>query len=549
MAEPAEKLVENRVPEIHASRDESYRLECRNRLLGSLAINPEKRLYNNDPLAPVFLRLEAGKTADAQIRLEYRADMSERSDITSQEDGDSQERPFQTQLEYRLEGVRLAYVETGKLLDDIYMDGVTAARDDYHESPEDYRYHLERAKVLAAHGPAILGWQQSRPSGAAVIASLCPPDSELSIKQARLGAFKPHRAMASIWTLEAKDGGLVMDVISLDNTSLNRLQYIYDGIGIEAEVEATTLKELSHIRQTGVQNGRELRDKIRQIHDAKLDLDFPENGPHYQGIKKGGEARQQAYALVAAKPEAEQMHLRAVDEMAASLRAGKVTPGLAGLIMELRRPFSAADIPAALQIGGGRLELDKARDFMDYLRRKALSEYIFGDNQAHAEQYLGGSGAGGIASAGSYAETNNISRDGDCPASAGPNTANNEAGKAMGTHQKNEKSLCVNCPNCHKDVFVPKELLEKHDIYHCPSCKASAKVGGGRVDQKIIEEYYGRNQAEQPSPFAIWWRQQAQEEAIKKMAEQQARQELGDRATYSDKKRYEKSVRQELINT
>src|SRR5205807_8306409 len=36
----------------------------------------------------------------------------------------------------------------------------------------------------------------------------------------------------------------------------------------------------------------------------------------------------------------------------------------------------------------------------------------------------------------------------------------------------------------------------------------------------------------QPSPFAIWLRQQAQEEAIKKMAEQQARQELGDRATY-----------------
>lgn len=451
----AEQLNEDKIQELG-------RLERRNRRLGELAIGSEQRLYNNDPLAHVFLRLEADKFVDieAQVRAEYRGDMSERSEITSKEVENSDEKPFYTVFNYRLEGDDLVYTETGKSLNELLADGTTAAEADYETDQDSYGYHLDRAKVLASHGPAMVRWRKQNPQQAAMVASLCPSAKELAPQVAKLGNFKLHREMSSNWILEPTDEGIQVHVFSLDHLTLEGLQAIYDELGINVEVANTTLQEVQQIRQLNVTGGQAAKDKITSIHDAFLSRIYPYSAPYYQGVKHNHK-QEQAYALVTAKPEAENMYVNAVESVAQSLMVGYIHPSLGKLLMELRSAYPSADkLPPALQLGG-RLSLEQAREFMEYLHLQALPEYIFGDRKEHqkfrAQNNLASDSGGysGVASAGSYASTNEISREGACPTSGGglmaqssAEHANSAMAVAMGLHSRKKEFESKWCPNC-----------------------------------------------------------------------------------------------------
>ena len=534
MAETAKQLDESVISETYAINLESYRLEHRNRILGSLAIKPEQRLRNNDPLAHIFLRLEAGRFTDIelQVRAEYRGDMSERSDITSQEVHDSKASPILTSLDYALEGDDLIYTKTGKSMNEMLRDGVIAAQDDYDLDREKYAYHLERAKVLAEHGPAIVEWRNSCPQSCAMIASLCPPEWELSADVAEVGSFKPNRGMASIWILEPTDIGIHAQIFSLDGLTPERLQFIYDSLGLNVQVEETTLKEVAKIRQLNHKGSAKAVSDIWIIYDTKLDEDFPENGPHFQGIAQTpDESVKFAYDQVLAKPEAESMYMEAVEEVAQSLISGKVTSSLIRLASVLRQACPPQNIPAELQIGWGTLDLERAREFMDYLRKRALSEYIFGDQDAHNEFRVSNGTNDNtwhskVASAGAYASANGISREGDCPPSRAESSAdlNSEASKAMGIHQGANKGRCVKCKFCSQIVDLPEKLLKKN-IIHCVRCKASVHKNGGKVDQKLIDEYYRAKPKSEESTKESDWQRIVREDNEKKALQKQKRLE------------------------
>ncbi|OVE79566.1 hypothetical protein BVY00_00030 [bacterium G20] len=477
---------------------ELSRLERRNRILGHLAIGPEQRLYNNDPLAPVFLRLEATELGEVetQIRVEYRGDMSERSDITSREMQDTKELPFYNSFDYLLQGDELIYAETGKRLNQLLGDGVIAAEDDCKDEPEKYGYHLQRAKALAANGPAMVRWRKQNPQHVAIIASLCPPAKEVAPEIAKLGNFKVRREMSSNWILEPTNEGIRVHVFSLDHLTLGGLQAIYDELGIEVEVAGTTLQEVEHIRQLNIASGKAAKDKITSIHDAFLDRAYPYNAPHYQGVKHNHK-QEQAYALVAAKPEAEELYMDVVEEVAQSLAAGSMTAGLGNILMELRSAYASVEkLPPALRLGDA-LSLDEARQFMDYLRRQALSEYIFGDAQAHKEfkqiYDLAGSstgGSGGVAMAGSYAVNNNIERDGACPNSGSgvANTAEHtdaSVAASMGIYGKKEFESKW-CPNCLPNPKPGKKVRawRSGEKIGCYDCGREQDVCTGQITKK-----------------------------------------------------------------
>ncbi len=500
-----------RLADVITDDAEFSRLERRNRILGRLALAPENRLRNNDPLAHVFLRLETRKFADieTQVRAEYHSDMSERSEITSREVEDSGERPFYAVFDYRLEGDDLIYTETGKSLNELLGDGVTAAETDHVIDKDGYTYHLARAKVLASHGPAMVHWRKQNPQHTAMIASLCPSAKELAPQIAKLGNFKVNRSMASNWLLEPTPEGIRVLVFSLDKLDLAGLQYIYDSLGVDVRVHETTLDEVGEIRSlnTNAIAGWMLR-KITDIHDNRLDEEFPQNGPHFYGIKKSAESIY-ASTLVERRPEAETLYRDAIEEVAQSLMAaGNITPGLGKILMELRSAFPSADkLPLALQLGG-KISLDQAREFMQYLLSQALPEYIFGDRKQHQQfreqnnlvSDTGGGGYSGVASAGSYATANGISREGACPSSAGglanqnsAEHANSAMAAALGLHSEKKEFKSKWCPNCLPEPQRGRSVKawRKGDRIGCSDCGREEDICTKRVVRggKRIERY------------------------------------------------------------
>jgi hypothetical protein len=479
--------------EVLVEIDRESRLERRNRILGRLALSAETRLLNNDPLAHVFLRLDAPSFAEVedQVRAEYRGDMSERSDITSGEAEAGKERPFQTTFDYILQGEELIYAETGKRLNELLGDGVMAAEADFEQDQQGYAYHLERAKVLANHGPAIAQWRKGDPEACAVIASLCPPESEISAEVAKKGSFKPGRAMASVWVLEPTQRGVQMSVFSLDQLTLKRLQSIYDQLEVGVEVEGSTLEELGQIRQLNTASGDSAVSEIIKLHDSNLDKESLNQKTHYQGIEVTGSGREEAYEMVRASADAERLYFNAVESVACSLREGKITPTLGRIISELRSAYKSSDqLPAGLRLGRS-LTIEQSREFMDYLRCQVLSEHIFGDKTAHVEfqqqNYFRGD-YGGIAAAGSYASAKGISRAGDCPTSTsiqGEQMSNANVKAALGVFGREEFESKW-CPNCLKKPKSGKTVKawRQGDRIGCGDCGQVQDVCTGRVVKK-----------------------------------------------------------------
>lgn len=530
-----------------------------NRKLGALGLQEQKRFLNNDPLAHVFLRLEAGRfdAVDVQIQDEYRTDMTERSEVTTGPEAKTGAEPFSLSFNYVWQGDELVYEPTGKSMNSMLGSGVAVERAN-RAGDENYQYHLERALVLAGHGPAIADWWRSKPETSAIIASLCPPETEVEPQIAELGNFKTHRNMASVWFLEATETGVTVRVTSQDNLTLEGLQEIYGEMDMDVQVHGTTIEELAEIRQTSIRNNFLAYKRFTGIHDRHLDERFAEpDEKHFQGIKNNGNVKD-ALSLVEDHKEAESVYKNAIEAVAVSMEQRKIDRSLAQLILELRQPFKGpSKIPEALRISGA-LTVDQARFFMDYLIRQALPEAIYGDSQTHKDETravletVGDSGTGGVAAAGAYAAENGISRDGYCPTNDTAEAQNATAESAMGVSAKKEFESHF-CPNCLPKPVAGKTVraYRKNGRIGCHDCGFEQDVCTKRVTKQ------GRQPSAEPDrvvdmfePVANFFRQARLQQIVNQKADQQAKSELGDNVRYLDLVRYRKQVAEAYdINT
>jgi hypothetical protein len=94
---------------------------------------------------------------------------------------------------------------------------------------------------------------------------------------------------------------------------------------------------------------------------------------------------------------------------------------------------------------------------------------------------------------------------GGCDSVISARTATN-AGYVNAEKSSEMKTKCVQCPSCKNVVDLPDKLLKK-DIMHCVKCKASVHTKGGKVDQKVIDEYYGikKEGIQDGETFAEYW--------------------------------------------
>jgi hypothetical protein len=437
---------------------EHVKTERRNRLLGRAAIRGEQRLRNNDALAPVFLLLE-GKNfeeLEPQIYRDYITDMGERVE----------KKEFNDYFNFSVIEDEIISDE-GVWLRGMLEDGLQAAKDDYAQDP-DYSYALARAERQAKHHSMLVDWYNKDMPHNLLIASLCPPESEVPESIAKLSSFKTNRQMASMWLYERTKSGIRMYAFSLDQLTIDRLQDITDKLGADVRISDTTLEQLSAPINLPMADGGEAVEAIRGIHDKRLDDQSTDGVKHYFGIKGNLPEDRDANRMVAGKPEAYELYKVAVQEVAASLGKNTVTVGLDSLATELKQGF-AGSVPSVLKIKAGeRISKSHARDFMEYLRTRALSEYIFGNNDEHEQVQGGSSSYGGIASAGAYAVNNGISHEGACPTSGAENSAQaQQLGNALQVHKNERRNWIWRKDKCRID--------------DCPTKPKTVEVGPGEV--------------------------------------------------------------------
>ncbi len=560
MAETARQIVEFAQPETEFTDYELHaeeRLERLNHKLGELGLQRQKSFLSNDPLAHVLLRLEAGRfdRVDAQVESEYRTDMAERSEVTEGLGAETGAKPFALSFNYIWKDGELVYDRTGKAMNDMLGSGIAVERANVGRNT-DYQYHLDRAKVLASHGPAITEWWQSKPETSAVIASLCPSASEVSPEIAELGNFKPHRNMASIWFLEATDDGVIIRIASEDNLTLDGLQHVYDQLGADVKVHETTVEELAEIRPLPLKGSLLAQRSFTETHDKRLDEEFASPGEeHFQGIKTNGYIKD-ALSFVEVAEETESFYKNAVEAVALSLEGGKIDSSLANLLLELRQGYaSSADIPKVLHLSSP-LNIDQARLFMEHLLKQALPESIYGDKQTHQTEIAVAGTAdsetrqvSGVAAAGAYASTNDISRDGSCPTSSLDNEGNAAdavAAAAMGVsaNKEFESHFCPNClpkPKAGKTV----KAYRKGSRIGCHDCGYEQDICTKKVTKKPREaEADGSQDIDLFAPVISYFERHSLEKRIDELATKQAKAELGENVRYLDLMRYRKQLRQ-----
>jgi hypothetical protein len=473
------------------------RLERRNRILGRLAIGPETRLLNNDALADVFLLMEAvdsgGSFADVeeQIDKNYHTDMSERSDGKDENGNkESPQKQFDFPINYKIEGNDLF---AGKFsFRQIVRDGLEAARSDALED-KDVDYALKRAQVQAKHADMILDWYHSGDPRAVRISSLCPPENEVPKQAAKKANFKTDRLMASEWIFERTSEGIRMHAFSQDNLTLENLQEINQKLGINHRVADSTLLEMGELVKAPFTSGAEFKDAQRKALDEILGR--KNGGKYHYGIKVSEHSMRSSNEMVSAKPKAQELWKKSIQAMNDSLMAGRVSTNLAQIASELCSGFDGRVAPVELGLyESSPISIAQGRSFMEYLRKYALPQYIFGNNQLATENEVGGyrGDFGGIASAGSDAFSSGISYEGDCPTSNSASTASSEQGNAKGrmetalnTYGKKEfKSKW--CPNC---LPVPKagkqvKAWRKGDDIGCYDCGRVQNICTGTIIKK-----------------------------------------------------------------
>lgn len=490
------KAAEVAIFDIEAARH----LRALHRPLGEAAVRGE-RLYNNDALAHVYLaraNRRAGKPfveIEPIVDVEWETDMSERQN----------ERHFRHEAEFRLVDDSLVSLN-GEWLQPLLDEGVEAALSDYAENPE-LAYHVWRAKVLADHHLQIIDWLKSGSKNCLVFNSLCPPSSEVAPRIAKLGNFKTDRMMASNWICQPPDEQGVVKIyyFSLDGLTLAGLSNVAQTLGISQPAASTTLERLARPMEAPFDSGELAMEAFRSVHDNNLNNQTP-GKRHYFGIAGSNPEDKNANQIVREKPKARRLYKSAVQEVDASLDAGKVSPALAELVLQLQRPFDSENIPTALQISWGRpISEDQAREFMDYLRRRALPQYIFHTTYAAPENGAasgGGDSYGDISSAGAYAVKNNLSHDSACPTSAIGQTKLKSALNVFktGEHKCGVCPLCstkttrtsngILCGKCKKELKDSGEIVDHNKMNSVKTSAAKAAVKSVFRDMKKTGECY-----------------------------------------------------------
>jgi hypothetical protein len=103
----------------------------------------------------------------------------------------------------------------------------------------------------------------------------------------------------------------------------------------------------------------------------------------------------------------------------------------------------------------------------------------------------------------------------------------------------------VNCPECTKKVVVPEDDLQAGKLT-CIECGYWLDVCTGDKGFKKVAEKLSTKIVSGFEIISAWFRKDAQERKVKKLAQQKAYAELGNNVTYSDKKFYEKQIRGSL---
>ena len=438
-----------------------------------------KRPLNNDSLAHVYLLL--GGVVDGhieeRIHTEFITDMGERLE----------NQPFCSTYGFKYENGEIVY-DTGILYLESLHNSLEAAAADVQAGTFP-RYHLDRQAGFMEQGLAMKQWLGSDDTSHLLFFSLCPEPTELSAGDAKKQSFKPDRQMASI-QLHSKnaDGTGSTIAFSLDVLTIDRLRMLFSELGIDCSVPNTSLEQLT--RSILIDDSHSPEGAVDRIISTYDQLLYEQKGKLYkQGIDVEKNAVE-ANSFVRKHPEAYWLYRQIIDEVAMSLTGKRVTPVLANIVhTQLVLPYSNKHVavPRCLMIhAGDYYDYDKASLLVDYLRKKAIPEYLKQKLSPNSKTeascssgYSSGSSVGdgasySIGSAGASAQQSGKTYDGGCPSSS-PNQNSQQTNQSGQNEQGNaeqarrlgikpnavkyqyHKGYCVvpNCPSSEKDEKVP----------------------------------------------------------------------------------------------
>lgn len=426
---------------------------------------------NNNPLAHVNLLLQGygDKTTEERIKLEFMTDMGERLE----------NQPFCSSYHYTYDGREIVY-DTGILYLESLKNSCIAARQDV-ASGAFPQYHLDRQIAFSEQGQIIKNWlDDTCDNRHLLLLSLCPTEHELSKSEAKKQSFKPDRQMASIQLhVKNSDGSANSIAFSLDGLTPERLQELFDKLGVDAIAATDTMTQLT--LPVYIDDSFEASDAVTKIISSYDQLLYEATGKlHQQGIDINRNIVE-ANSFVSQHPEAYQLYRDIVSEVALSLRTNAVTPGLHNLVYQgLAQPYinKSANIPLAIQLEtGGYFNKTKASRLIEYLRAKAIPEYLTQklenphDYKSRHTTHNSVSDGGGITigSAGVDAQISGKTYDGGCPTSS-QSTTTNQNNSLSATEQAKQMGL-------NKNVIVKYQYQKGYCVVpNCPSAKLDFKV-------------------------------------------------------------------------
>ncbi len=431
------------------------------------------RLRNNDSLAHVRLLIEEGLNLanEHRIHVEFITDMGERLE----------NQPFHSSFNYTFDDQEIIY-DTGILYLKSLERSYQAALKDVATGTFS-EYHAKRQQAFYEQGHIIKNWlNDSTNSSHILLFSLCPTEDEQSVEESKRQSFKPERKMASI-QLHSKndDGTATTTAFSLDGLTPKLLQQLLDKLGIDGTVEGSTLDQLTKpVYINNSYSAEFATENIINSYDELLQQTYTDS-TYKQGINVQKNIVE-ANSFVGSQSEVYSLYKQIIIEVASSLEKQKVNSGLASMVSgKLSNAFSDKNsMPAYLNLRVGN-DFDEfmASDLIDYLRQKAIPEYLTNllqqpktavqlDSYDH-DRYvdIGSAGASAVASGRSY--------DGGCPTSSIVSSASMLSSQAqeLGITQivNNTQKLtwrkgrCVvpNCPSIKKNKDV--------DVADCSVCR------------------------------------------------------------------------------
>lgn len=367
---------------------------------------------------------------------------------------------------------------TGVSMKSSIADSVRATE---HDVQHDTRrsYGLLREQVQQQQIDQIVDWACSQGTiGFYGFASLCPGEGEVTAQVAKINGFKPERQMASLWLYEKSYAGLTMHALSLDHCTPERFQRLLNVCQIEHNVKSSTMEQL----------GNPISFTYVDVDDMKLMWQeiLEHDGLDTKSIEN------EANSLVDSHPEAFQLYMKFVVDVAASLARASVNKNLSGLLREARKSTGSENSKILTLRRFRRFNENDARDLMDFVRSRMIPHYIYSPHDSkHSEggvsAVLGSSGAA-ASRVGSY--------DGACPAStfeSQPVELSAMASTGLINRQlvvdklmsKNQRGSCLTCGTVQTTVYGCG-LCTKCNKVWCDEYKSSGKGLGLKEITRIV---------------------------------------------------------------